>query len=158
MSAAGLHTGFRASALALLLCVLVLDLHIRVCSGLTIFSLSPQTTPEEVVSAQLLALQRDDMLGVFDFASPLNKANVNNDLNVFDRMVRSGVYEYLVKHQESTILLTMRTPSANKWHGLVRVSTQDSKSLTKEYWWSVSRCKAGPHKGCFMVDAVKPNL
>jgi Domain of unknown function (DUF4864) len=153
------------------------------CHALSIFSLTPQTTPEEIVMSQLKSLQKDDMQGVFDFASPSNKANVNNDLNAFDRMVRRGAYAYLVRHQEAQILLTMTTPTLNVWQGLVRVvpaeldpkkstvmnnekdedeeedefTSKGPKEPTKDYWWTLSRCKVGFHKGCYMVDAVMPS-
>lgn len=147
--------------------------------SLSIFSLSPQTTPEEIVTAQLTSLQQDDMQGVFDFASPSNKANVNNDLDAFDRMVRQGAYGYLVGHEQADILLTMKAPTMNIWQGLVRVVPAEKEERksddedddeeepmvqsnlpeepTKEYWWTLSRCTTGIHKGCYMVDAVMPN-
>ena len=134
------------------------------CHGLTIFSLSPQTTPEEIVSAQLVALQKDDMQTVFDFASPGNKANVHDDVRIFDRMVRSSVYVYLLRHETAEILMTATYPNKNEqWQGLVRVlpnniiNNNSPAAEVKEYWWVLSRCKTGPHKECFMVDADMPN-
>ena len=79
----------RTLALLPLLLVAVLMQAAR-CYSLSIFSLTPLTTPEEIVLAQLVALQKDDMQLVFDFASVGNKAGFQNDLETFDRMVRFG--------------------------------------------------------------------
>lgn len=146
----------RTLALLPLLLVAVLMQAAR-CYSLSIFSLTPLTTPEEIVLAQLVALQKDDMQLVFDFASVGNKAGFQNDLETFDRMVRSatGPYKFLLRHQEAEILLFMKTPS-DRWQGLVRVSPQGKDSALKEYFWTLSRCTEGKYKGCFFVDSVIP--
>jgi len=123
-------------------------------------ALSPATTPEQVILSQLTALQQDDMSGVYEFASPVNKQRTG-DVNTFGQMVRSGPYRYLIHHKRADILMAS-TIAASKQY-LVRVFPDDSiptSSAKKvvEYWWSLSRCKTGPNAGCYMVDAVIPNL
>ena len=125
------------------------------------FSLTPATTPEKIIELQLQALQHKNMDGVFEFASPMNKANVGNDPEKFAQMVESGPYKFLVGHTKSTVLLASRI--ANSMQYLVRVqpTSEDypNKSMV-EYWWSLSRVQTpgNPNQGCYMVDAVIPNI
>jgi len=97
--------------------------------------LTPDTTPEQIVEAQLDALRRDDMSAAFAYASPNNKDRVQNSLPVFDKMVRSGLYRFLVRHRKSELLLTTTlrgTASSDgddkntRWQGLVRVLADDA--------------------------------
>lgn len=125
--------------------------------GITIIhALTPQWTPEQIVQSQLDALQRNDMAGVYKYASPANKERTGS-LDRFDAMVRSGPYRYLLGHQRNVMLLTSTTPVA--WVTLVRIvpKTEDEKDVL-EYWWSLSRCTTGEYSGCYMVDAVIPHL
>ena len=167
----------------MLLSLLATLLFAKACHSLTLASLSVTTTPEEIVEAQLASLQKGDTVGVFAFASPGNKANVNNDQQMFDSMVRQPVYLPLINHKESNLLLTTsssRDSSRSIWKGLVRVVPQEQPRIkdeeddddeddvillekkkmnypTTEFWWIMSRCNSGLHKGCFMVDAVMPH-
>jgi len=104
--------------------------HCSCCHALSISSLNAHTKPEEIVAAQLLALQEDDMQRVYDFASPNNKASVQNDLNVFAKMVRqTPQYAPLIKHENAQLLLTTTKTKKRSfdasdyvlWQGLVRV-------------------------------------
>ena len=162
-----------------LLLALVLLL-VKPCHSLTLASLNVKTTPEQIVQAQLASLQEGDTAGVFAFASPGNKANVNNDPQIFDTMVRLPAYSSLINHEEANLLLTTsssRSSSRSIWKGLVRVVPREEprvkesedddllllekkkiKNPTKEFWWILSRCTSGSHKGCFMVDAVMPHV
>lgn len=120
-------------------------------------TLTPSTTPEQIVQSQLSALQNNDMSGVYEFASPANKQRTG-DVNTFGQMVRTGPYKYLVGHKKADILLTSNMAASKQY--LVRVvPTVEAGKPTRivEYWWSLSRCKSGPHKDCYMVDAVIPN-
>ena len=105
---------------------------------------------------QLVALQQDNMEGVYEYASPFNKQNTGS-VDRFGQMVRSGPYKYLVSHKKADILMESKMAASMQY--LVRVVPQESRSSTSvvEYWWSLSRCKSGPHQGCYMVDAVIPN-
>ena len=115
--------------------------------------LTPWTPPDAIVTAQLAALQQDNMNEVYKYASPSNKEQMGS-IDQFGTMVRrSGIYRPLIRHDRATILLTYRAPVA--WQGLVRVSHDDTIA---EYWWSLSRCTSGHYYGCYMVDAVIPNL
>lgn len=121
-------------------------------------TLTPSTKPEEVLLAQLSSLQRDDMAGVYEYASPANKQQTG-DLKRFDEMIREGHYKFLIGHLRSDILLTSNIGVSKQY--LVRVLAADANSSSKkvkEYWWSLSRCRSGTFKGCYMVDAVIPNM
>ena len=118
------------------------------------FVLNPATTPEQIIESQLIALKKDDMAGVYEFASPNNKAQTGS-IDKFGQMVRSGPYTYLVGHEESAILLESTLGASKQF--LVRVIPSDPKKTAVEYWWSLSRCRTGENQGCFMVDAVIPN-
>jgi hypothetical protein len=119
--------------------------------------LTPAMTPEQIVTAQLAALQKDDMRAVYEFASPANKARVGS-LDTFSLMVHDGPYRNLVKHEKADILLTMTT-APTSWTGLVRViPSRESRKDLVEFYWLLSRCKNGPYPGCYMVDAVIPNM
>lgn len=135
--------------------------------------LGPSTTPEQVIESQLSALQANDMAGVFQFASPANKQNVNNDVKKFGEMVQSGPYRHLLGHERADIMLQSTLGLSKQY--LVRVitnpsqmnkvvastsapTTKDEKEKVVEYWWSLSRSTFGPNTGCYMVDAVIPNL
>lgn len=122
-------------------------------------ALSPATSPEQIVLSQLLSLQKDDMNGVYEFASPANKQRTG-DVKTFGQMVRSGPYKYLVGHKKADILLA--STIADSMQYLVRVvpsdNSENSSKRVVEYWWSLSRCNAGPQAGCYLVDAVIPNL
>lgn len=119
-------------------------------------ALTPSTSPEQVIQSQLVALKKDDMAGVYEYASPFNKQNTGS-VDRFSQMVRSGPYKYLVKHKRADILLESKMASSMQY--LVRVVPQEfqSSAVLREYWWSLSRCKSGPNIGCYMVDAVIPN-
>jgi len=120
--------------------------------------LSPATKPEDIILAQLSSLRNADMAGVYAFASPANKQQTG-DVHKFGEMVRSGPYRYLVGHKRADILMSS-TVGASKQY-LVRVVALDTNSSSKkikEYWWSLSRCRTGSFEGCYMVDAVLPNM
>ena len=121
------------------------------------YSLTPATTPEQIIERQLTALQQNHMADVYEFASPSNKAQVGESLDRFSQMVQSGPYRNLIGHSKSTILLAS-TLAASKQY-LVRVTPKDyPHTAIVEYWWSLSRVQTpGPHEGCYMVDAVIPN-
>lgn len=118
------------------------------------FTLTPSTNPEQIVQSQLLAFQQQDMAGVYQYASPNNQAQVGN-LDRFTQMIQNnnGPYKWLIGHEKSDILLSSNMAASKQY--LVRVVCHKSKIV--EYWWSLSRCKMGPHAGCYMVDAVIPN-
>ncbi len=118
------------------------------------FTLTPSTNPEQIVQSQLLAFQQQDMAGVYKYASPNNQAQVGN-LDRFTQMIQNnnGPYKWLIGHTKSDILLSSNMAASKQY--LVRVICHESKIV--EYWWSLSRCKMGPHAGCYMVDAVIPN-
>jgi hypothetical protein len=120
--------------------------------------LSPSTTPEQIILSQLASLQKDDMNGVYEFASPANKQRTG-DVITFGNMVRTGPYKYLVGHKKADILLESTMVASKQY--LVRVvpseSLENPSKRVVEYWWSLSRCNAGPHAGCYLVDAVIPN-
>lgn len=125
-------------------------------------SLSPSTPPMDVVLSQLTALQKNDMSGVYEFASPANKQRTG-DVNTFSQMVRSGPYKYLVGHKKADVLLESNMAASKQY--LVRViptniNNDGNAKISKvvEYWWSLSRCPNGPNAGCYMVDAVIPNM
>jgi hypothetical protein len=119
------------------------------------FTLTPSTDPEHIVQSQLLAFQQQDMAGVYQYGSPNNKAQVG-DLDRFTHMIQNskGPYKWLIGHSKSDILLSSQM-SASKQYLVRVVCPKESKIM--EYWWSLSRCKIGPHAGCYMVDAVIPN-
>jgi len=75
----------------------------------------------------------------------------------------------------------MSSSEVPQWQGLVRVipkttpdvaakndeeedDDEDEMEIPKtlespmvmEYWWTLTRCQTGFHKGCFMVDSVMP--
>lgn len=52
-------------------------------------TLVPSTKPEEVILAQLSSLRKDDVAGVYKYASPENKQQTG-DLKRFDEMIRVG--------------------------------------------------------------------
>lgn len=115
------------------------------------FSLTPSTSPEQIIESQLVALQQDDMPGVYEFASPNNKAQVGT-LERFGQMVRSGPYKKLIGHQKADILLSSKMAKSKQY--LVRVIPKEyPKGGITEFWWSLSRS----NNGCYMVDAVIPN-
>jgi len=145
----------KTMATSFMQCFLVMVLLISVVSSTEAFSLRPSSTPEQIVESQLVALQKDDMQGVYEFASPLNKLQTGS-VDRFSQMVRSGPYQYLIGHQKATILLSSNMAASQQF--LVRVVPKDfpSKGIV-EYWWSLSRCRTGPNAGCFLVDAVIPN-
>jgi len=118
-------------------------------------SLSPSTTPEQVLLSQLAALQKDDMAGVYEYASPNNKRRTG-DIQTFSMMVRQGPYKNLIGHKRADILMTSNIAASKQF--LVRVLPADDPMKVVEYWWSLSRCNVGPYAGCYMVDAVIPNL
>ena len=124
-------------------------------------SLSPSTTPEQIIMSQLTALQKDDMVGVYEYASPNNRRRTG-DIQMFAMMVRQGPYKNLIGHKKADILMTSKIAASMQF--LVRVLPADDPTSTSsyssvvEYWWSLSRCKVGPYAGCYMVDAVIPNL
>ena len=122
-------------------------------------SITPSTTPEQIILSQLSSLQNDDMSGVYEYASPANKQRTG-DVKTFGQIVRSGPYKYLVGHKKANIL--MESTIANSRQFLVRVVPSQrpefSSKRVADYWWSLSRCKTGPHVGCYLVDAVIPDL
>lgn len=119
-------------------------------------TLTPSTTPEQIIESQLTALQKGDMPGVFYFASPANKERVGGDVEQFSSMVRSGPYRYLIHHTKADVLMYSQMVQSKQY--LVRVipSGYPNNSI-QEYWWSLSRVRTGPTAGCYMVDAVIPN-
>ncbi len=100
-------------------------------------ALSPSTTPEQIVLSQLAALQKDDMIGVYEYASPNNKQRTG-DINTFSQMVRLGPYKHLIGHKQADILMAS-TIAASKQY-LVRVfpgeNPEKSSKRVVEYWWS----------------------
>jgi hypothetical protein len=122
-------------------------------------ALVPSTKPEEVILAQLASLRQNDMPGVYEYASPANKQQTG-DVKRFGEMVRVGPYRYLIGHTRADILLTSNIGASKQY--LVRVLADDdtnpSSKKIKEYWWSLSRCRTGTYAGCYMVDAVIPNM
>jgi Domain of unknown function (DUF4864) len=122
-------------------------------------TLAPSTKPEEVILAQLSSLRKDDMAGVYEYASPENKQQTG-DLKRFDEMIRVGHYKYLIGHVRADILLASHLGVSKQY--LVRILTTDDANSTskkvKEYWWCLSRCRTGVYIGCYMVDAVIPNM
>jgi hypothetical protein len=139
----------------LILCFLLLVVSISVTTTHA-FALTPLTTPEQIIHSQLVALQQDDILGVYEFSSPLNKQQTVN-VERFGQMVRGGPYRFLIGHQKADILLSSNMADSKQY--LVRVIPKEfpAKGTIVEFWWSLSRCKTGPHLGCYMVDAVIPN-
>eukprot|EP00980_Cylindrotheca_fusiformis_P019258 scaffold6572_cov106-Cylindrotheca_fusiformis.AAC.10 len=121
--------------------------------------LTPATTPDEIIKSQLTAFQHSDIHGVFRFASPGNKAQFGGDIKRFEAMINVGPYRFLRKHTKAEILLESRLAQSKQY--LVRIIPDGypKKATIQEYWWSLSRCKArGPDVGCYMVDAVIPNM
>lgn len=64
----------------------------------------PEIGPEVVVTAQLDALQRRDIPGVFNFASAANRETFNSDISKFALMLESDPYFPLLGHSSSEIL------------------------------------------------------
>lgn len=119
-------------------------------------ALTPATSPEKIVLQQLESLQKDDMEGVYEFASPNNKLQTGS-VDQFGQMVRGGPYKYLIGHRKAEILIASNMAASKQY--LVRVfPSERGESKVMEYWWSLSRCKTGPYVGCYMVDAVIPNM
>jgi hypothetical protein len=138
----------------LFLAILLLDFSLRTYQIFAL-TLTPSTAPEQIIKSQLAALQKDDMTEVFQYASPGNKAQVGGDVNRFAQMVKSGPYQFLIGHSKAELLLESSMFKSKQY--LVRVVSEDVK--IHEYWWSLSRCNIeGPWLGCYMVDAVIPNV
>jgi hypothetical protein len=118
--------------------------------------LTPTTTPEHIIESQLTALRQNNMPGVFEFASPGNKAQLGGSLDRFTQMVNSGPYRFLVGHRKADILLASNLAASKQY--LIRVMPDDYPNTSiVEFWWSLSRVRSGPNEGCYMVDAVIPN-
>lgn len=144
----------RANWTSILVVFFVVGLSMRTTGQVLALTLTPSTAPEQIIKSQLKALQHNDMTGVFQFASPGNKAQVGGDINRFGEMVRSGPYQFLIGHSNAELLLESSMARSKQF--LVRI-TSDNESI-HEYWWSLSRCNIeGPSAGCYMVDAVIPN-
>jgi len=132
--------------------------------------LTPSTTPEQIITTQLEALQKESLSDVYALASPTNKQQVGSIEN-FERMIRNHpYYNALLQHERSTILLESAVGTRTKQY-LVRVKVKDNNNntgddksgraggaLLKDFWWSLSRVSipSHPQHDCFMVDAVLP--
>ena len=125
-------------------------------------TLTPNTSPTDVVTANLLALQNRDLQTAFDLVSPAAQADINYDVIAKEQGWRC--YGYLMEHQESEILLETTSNDNDEHKLLVRVvpsqndddddtPSHSSRTAVKEYWWTLSRCQ---ESGCFMVDAIGP--
>ena len=56
------------------------------------FKLTPDTSPIEIIEQQLVALQNDNIDDVYKYASPINKAGIGNNIQIFNQIVRSYPY------------------------------------------------------------------
>ena len=101
-------------AVALLLFVL------QIVPIATALSLNPSTPPGEIIEMQLEALKDGDIKTVWKFASPGNKQQAG-DVTNFARMVQSGPYRYVMRHNTTctvmSFLVQSLLPNQNTCHG-----------------------------------------
>ena len=122
--------------------------------------------PEQVVRAQLAALQQNDIARCFELASPANRA-ATGPLDRFERMVKlTPAYAPLVQCSSFELTSALRLDE-KRWRCRVRVRPAGSSAAPfaiaspplVDYEWmlSLQDDDAGEHAGCWMVDGVVPD-
>jgi len=98
--------------------------------ALAAFPLTPHTLPIDILERQLTALQLDDMVEAYRYASPTNQAGSGNNVTNFGNMVRAPPYGPLVRHKKASILLQSRMFDSQQF--LVRVVSSSSSPIVLE--------------------------
>ena len=141
-----------------LACVALLTLGARPGSGPQgLLSAQPDKnlSPPDVIRLQLAALAHNRVFGrdrgievTFRFASPANKA-LTGPLARFTTMIKGG-YPALLDHHRSTLgELELGAVEAKQ---LVMLQARDGS--VHVYLWVLGLQESGPHRGCWMTDAV----
>jgi hypothetical protein len=117
---------------------------------------NPDEDPEEVVSVQLEALQKNDdphtnagIMTAYNYASPANRRSTG-PLDSFIQMVKSPRYSVMIDFEEAT-----RGPievSDKKADQKVTITGDSGRTATYEFGLSVQ--SEGVFEGCWMTDRV----
>jgi len=118
--------------------------------GMIIDAPSSIVGPEQMILSQLDAFSRGDVETAFRFASPENKKIFNNDVAVFDTMIKHNAqYAPLLQHDNAEILKSEQITSKNN---MCVVGISSSATGAKHvYIWLTSLNLSPLH---WMVDAV----
>jgi hypothetical protein len=118
----------------------------------------PSLSPQDVVSIQIEALQKNDTpyanRGIevtFNFASPMNK-RVTGPIERFAVMVRSPVYGPMINHRTANYENLMIEGEVARID--VVLTSKDGKYLG--YRFTLSRQHGNQYEGSWMTDAVVP--
>lgn len=117
---------------------------------------NPKLSPEEVISAQLEALQHNDtpekdsgIARAFEFASPGNRA-ATGPLDNFIQLVKSAAYSPMLNHRRAE-----RGPvRVVGEEAQQRVTLVDAQGRRVTYVFVLSKQAEGVYKDCWMTDAV----
>jgi len=124
---------------------------------------APELSPRQVITAQLVGLQRAadphapadaGMRVVWNFAAPANQ-EATGPFERFDAMVRAQPYGVLVGHMTHDIARLDQAPDRPVAQALVAVTHGEDQTV---FWfvWILSRPADGERAGCWVTDAVYP--
>jgi len=117
---------------------------------------NPGLKANEIVSLQLLAMQKNDVLNrgieiTFRFASPKNKGQTG-PLSRFIMLVKSPAYSPLLNHLDATFLNLKVEGNVAMQEVIITTSTE----VLKGFRFLLSLQQGEEFKDCWMTDAVVP--
>jgi hypothetical protein len=138
------------------------------------FSVSPTYLPEEIVQAQLKALQQSDVDWSFKFFSPGAQQDFGSSED-FGQLLGLAPFDPILGHVKADVLLTTASPASSTIDivfgddavtccCLVRIVPSDKIRKKRripclEYWWELSLGEeTGPLDGCWMVESIMPDF
>lgn len=111
---------------------------------------SPEIEPADVVQTQLKALQERDIMTVFEFTSPKNKAHTG-PLSHFTEMIQGRAYNVMLGHTSADILSTL---SIDPGRFQQRILIKGANGNQVVFSWSLSKQESDPFEGCWMTDSI----
>mmetsp|Transcript_13115 Transcript_13115/g.18569 ORF Transcript_13115/g.18569 Transcript_13115/m.18569 type:complete len:208 (+) Transcript_13115:295-918(+) len=138
------------------------------------FSVSPNFLPEEVVQAQLKALQQSDIDCSYKFFSPAAQEDFGQPED-FGQLLSLTPFDPILGHVKADVLLTTTSTSSSTSDiifdddedtccCLVRIVPKDKYRKKRripclEYWWELSlQEENGPFDGCWMIESIMPDF
>ncbi|KAG2483502.1 hypothetical protein HYH03_017612 [Edaphochlamys debaryana] len=113
---------------------------------------SPELSPEQVVEAQLAALQRRDVSTAFRFLSPGSQKIIGDERQFADNMGRHRRYGGLLGHIAAT---SVRRCMARPTTYMEIVSVTSASGTRFVFCYILSQETQGASAGCWSIDFVK---
>mmetsp|Transcript_14412 Transcript_14412/g.31170 ORF Transcript_14412/g.31170 Transcript_14412/m.31170 type:complete len:355 (+) Transcript_14412:83-1147(+) len=121
-------------------------------------SAHPAVAPEMVVAAQLEALRQENIAGVYQFASPMNKAQTG-PLERFAQLLSNPMYRPLLGHSKHESLRKMQV-AEDAYAEVVAIMSNNTglnRTVAMIYLWSLAKVPASSPEdaGCWMTSSVQ---